>query len=104
MDVIAHGNPCFVLLDEILRGTNSEDKRKGTRAFLEKLIDHSVKAIVATHDVDIAELADHDQRFSANYFESGHENGNLTFDYRLRSGVCASPNATELLRINGLID
>jgi hypothetical protein len=102
--VLQGDRPCFVLLDEILRGTNSDDKRKGTRLFLEKIGVYQSMGVIATHDVDIAELADEDaSTFEAKYFESQVSQGQLTFDYTLRPGVCVTANATELMKANGII-
>lgn len=104
MDIVEEGGASFLLLDEILRGTNSEDKRQGTRAFLIKLFQHDMKCIAATHDIDIADLTAKDSGFKAMYFESGYNGESLTFDYKLRNGVCTSPNATQLLKLKKLID
>ncbi|MDZ7847198.1 MAG: hypothetical protein U5L96_10725 [Owenweeksia sp.] len=95
---------CLVLLDEILRGTNSDDKRKGTRLFMQSLSKYNALGVIATHDVDIATLAeDQPQIFNARFFESQFIDGQLSFDYKLRQGVCATPNATELMRAHGII-
>lgn len=103
-DVLESGQPCLVLLDEILRGTNSDDKKHGTRLFMEQLIPYDAMGIIATHDIDIAELAeDHPDVFSAMYFESRLNGKDLLFDYKLRPGVCTTPNATELMRRQGII-
>jgi len=103
-DVLETGEPCLVLLDEILRGTNSDDKRNGTRLFMQKIGAYNALGIIATHDIDIAELAaKNEQVFNAKYFESKVKDGELTFDYILRSGVCKTPNATDLMRAQGII-
>lgn len=105
LDVLESGTPCFVLLDEILRGTNSDDKRQGTRLFMEKLKDFNALGVVATHDIDIADLASADaETYRACYFESTVQNGELHFDYILRDGICTTPNATDLMRAKGIID
>lgn len=102
---IEKGEPCFILLDEILRGTNSQDKKSGTRKFLQKLAQYPVSGVVATHDVDIADLAEEQSAtFRAMFFESRFREGRLHFDYLLRPGVCTTPNATELMRSRGLIE
>ena len=102
--VLDKGEPCLVLLDEILRGTNSEDKRNGTRLFMEKVGSSNAKGVIATHDIDIAELADKQPDvFRAYYFESKVVNDQLYFDYRLRKGICTTPNATDLMRAHGII-
>ncbi len=96
--------PCFVLLDEILRGTNSDDKRNGTRLFMEKIKAYNAKGVIATHDIDIADLAgESPDSFEAYYFESTVENDELKFDYKLREGVCRTPNATRLMQAQGII-
>ena len=95
---------CFVLLDEILRGTNSDDKRNGTRLFMEKIKAYNAKGVIATHDIDIADLAiEFPESFAAYYFESTVENEELKFDYLLRKGVCRTPNATRLMKAQGII-
>ena len=93
-----------MLLDEILRGTNSDDKRNGTRLFMEKIGNYNALGVIATHDIDIAELAAQNATvFNAKYFESKVKSGELTFDYILRNGVCKTPNATDLMRAQGII-
>jgi len=104
MHFLNQGKAAFVLLDEILRGTNSDDKRRGTRLFLEKISHTNAKGVIATHDIDIADMAEKNPRiFRDLYFESKFEHGELHFDYKLRSGVCTTPNATELMRAHGII-
>lgn len=103
-DVLETNESCLVLLDEILRGTNSDDKRNGTRLFMEKIGSYNALGVIATHDIDIAELAAQNSTvFNAKYFESKVKNGELTFDYILRAGVCKTPNATDLMRAQGII-
>jgi hypothetical protein len=99
------GEPYVVLLDEILRGTNSDDKRMGTLAFFKKLKEYNCLAILATHDLVIGKLEEQFPEHYANYcFESELRGGELRFDYKLRRGVSASTNATYLMRSLGLID
>lgn len=104
LDRIQEQSPSFLLFDEILRGTNSEDKRNGTRAFLMKLCDQRVVGVIATHDVEIADISmDLPFVFRNNYFKSTFAEGQLHFDYQLRDGVCRTPNATQLLKSHGII-
>ncbi len=93
----------FFLLDEILRGTNSNDKQEGTRGFLKKIEAAPAKGFIATHDVEIAHMADDNQNFRAAYFESKVVGEELLFDYTLREGICKTPNAGLLMRQHGLI-
>lgn len=102
--VLQSGEPCFVLLDEILRGTNSDDKRTGTRLFMQKIGEYNALGVIATHDIDIADLAQKQALiFDARYFESKVKDGELLFDYKLRKGICTTPNATDLMRAQGII-
>ena len=94
----------FILLDEILRGTNSEDKRNGSVGFLEKIHSRNLMGLIATHDIEIAELtAKKPTVYSNKYFESFQKDGDLVFDYVLRDGVCHTPNATQLMKQKGII-
>ena len=103
-DILETEELCLVLLDEILRGTNSDDKRNGTRLFMERIARYNAMGVIATHDIDIAELANQNSEvFNAKYFESKVVVGELTFDYKLRDGVCTTPNATDLMRAQGII-
>lgn len=103
--LIATGRQYIVLLDEILRGTNSDDKRMGTLAFFRKLKDYNCLAILATHDLVIGKLEEEFPKHYSNYcFESELRDSSLHFDYRLRRGVSSSTNATFLMKSLGLID
>ncbi len=103
-NVLNEGKPCLLLLDEILRGTNSDDKRNGTRLYMEKIAGNNAIGVIATHDIDIADLAQKQSGvFKALYFESKVKDGELLFDYKLREGICTTPNATDLMRAQGII-
>ena len=104
LDSIHPERTSLLLLDEILRGTNSEDKKEGTRLFLKKIALLNCMGIIATHDIDISNLSESKADiFAAYYFESTVEGNELNFDYKLRKGVCLTPNATSLLRNYGII-
>ncbi|MFM1932437.1 MAG: hypothetical protein RL226_1740, partial [Bacteroidota bacterium] len=102
----ANNNPnTLVLLDEILKGTNSSDKEAGSRAFVKKLIGKHVLTMVATHDTSLCSLEDEFHREVKNaHFASAVGQGDLVFDYTLRAGVCTSMNATWLMTSMGIID
>lgn len=105
VQLVRTGEPYLVLLDEIMRGTNSDDKRMGTLAFYKRLRDFGCLAILATHDLEIGKLEDqYPQDFSNYCFESRLDGSTLQFDYKLRRGVSASTNATFLMKSLGLID
>lgn len=90
--------PTLVILDEILRGTNSKDKLHGSQIFLEYLSRHNVTAIIATHDLELSQMAeDHGERFHNYCFEIsiGEQ---ITYDYRITPGIAKNQNATYLLK------
>lgn len=88
----------FVLLDEILRGTNSDDKQSGTIGVIKKIIDHQVVGGIATHDLEICQMADQfPDKLQNKNFEVEIINDELVFDYKLREGVCKNKSATFLM-------
>ncbi len=97
--------PAFVLLDEILRGTNSEDKRTGTMDVIERFLEIGSIGIIATHDLEVCKLADrHPERVANICFESQVVQDDLIFDYKLRPGICENKNATFLMKKMGIIE
>ena len=94
----------FIILDEMLKGTNSQDKLNGSLRFLEKLRGLRVAGLVATHDLALGELQ---ERFPANFhnvcFEIDHQGREIVYDYKLRPGVSRNMNASILLEQMGLI-
>lgn len=90
--------PTLVILDEILRGTNSKDKLHGSQIFLEYLSQHNVTAIIATHDLELSQMAeDHGDRFHNYCFEIsiGEQ---VSYGYRITPGIAKNQNATYLLK------
>jgi hypothetical protein len=104
MDAIERGEQVFVILDEILKGTNSKDKEQGSAGFLIKLNNLKVKGIIATHDLSLTELSVTTTSFKNVYFDSIIENDELYFDYLVRDGVCKNMNASFLLKKMKLVD
>ena len=95
---------CMVLLDEILRGTNSEDKQYGTIKIIERLLSLKAIGIVATHDIEVCKTADrYPEQLQNKCFESYIHEGELSFDYKLREGICQNKNATFLMEKLGII-
>jgi hypothetical protein len=97
------GEKVFILLDEILRGTNSLDRHTGSKALIKQLIKEKAAAIIATHDLELANLK---EKFSENilnyHFDVQVSNDELYFDYRLKPGVCNSLNASILMKKIGI--
>jgi len=96
--------PVLFLIDELLHGTNSHDRRIGAEAVLRGLIDRGAIGMVTTHDLALAGIADSLAPRAANvHFEDHIEDGVVQFDYRLRPGIVERSNALELMRAVGLI-
>jgi hypothetical protein len=95
--------PLLFLLDEILHGTNSHDRRIGAEAILRGLVARGAVGLVTTHDLALAEVAATMGARAANvHFEDHLEGGVMTFDYRMKPGVVRKSNALELMRAVGL--
>lgn len=94
----------FVLLDEILRGTNSEDKQEGTIVIIQKLIAKNALGVIATHDLDVCKMTKKFPDYLINKcFEAQIVNDDLVFDYRLREGTCKNKSASFLLKKEGVV-
>jgi DNA mismatch repair ATPase MutS len=97
------GEKVFILLDEILRGTNSLDRHTGSKALIKQLIKNKAAAIIATHDLELADLKNEFPGNILNYhFDVQVENEELYFDYLLKPGVCNSLNASILMKKIGI--
>ncbi len=91
------------LLDEILHGTNSHDRRIGAEAVVRSLVARGALGLVTTHDLALAQIADDLGAQAANvHFEDQVESGSMQFDYRMRPGVVTRSNALALMRAIGL--
>jgi DNA mismatch repair ATPase MutS len=91
--------PSLVLIDEILRGTNSEDKYFGSAQFVKKLIQYNCLTLFATHDLKLSELENEHEGLIENYcFESDIKEDELLFDYKVRKGVAQNKNASFLMK------
>lgn len=103
IDKLQAGEEFFIILDEILKGTNSMDKQKGSLALIKQFMTLQANGIIATHDLMLGTLADiypddiHNYRFEADI--TGNE---LTFSYRLREGVAQNMNACFLMKKMGI--
>ncbi|OEK09279.1 DNA mismatch repair protein MutS [Flavivirga aquatica] len=97
MDAIQR-EPYFIVLDEILKGTNSTDKAIGSRKFVEKLVASNATGIIATHDLSLCEIEQELDDVKNYYFDAEIINDELHFDYTLKSGICQNMNASFLLK------
>jgi len=100
---LKEGSRLFIILDEILKGTNSKDKHAGSEALLKQLIKYEASGIVATHDVGLGQLESiFPDNIKNNCFEVDIVGNKLHFDYKLRQGVSQNLNATFLMREMGI--
>jgi hypothetical protein len=95
--------PVLFLIDELLHGTNSHDRRIGAEAIVRSLVERGAIGLVTTHDLALAHVADALGARGANvHFEDMLEDGRMRFDYRIRPGVVQKSNALALMRSVGL--
>jgi hypothetical protein len=103
MDLSQGPLPLVFLLDEILHGTNSHDRRIGAEAVVRGLVERGGVGLITTHDLALSRVAVSLAPAGANvHFEDRLEDGKITFDYQLRTGVIRKGNALELMRSVGL--
>jgi hypothetical protein len=103
IDAVNANEKVLLLMDEILRGTNSFDRHKGSKALIEQLIHHKAVGLVATHDLELADLKIQYPAAIANYhFDVQVAGEELYFDYALKTGVCKSLNASILMKKIGI--
>lgn len=103
LKILEGSDKTFFLIDEMLRGTNSVDKYLGSKAVIEKLIDQKGVGIVATHDLQIADLQKKYPDYIRNFYFDIQVNGEeMNFDYKLKAGECKTFNASLLLKRIGI--
>ena len=103
LDRLKSGEEMFIILDEILKGTNSMDKQKGSLALVKQLLQLKTNGIIATHDLLLGDLKQHFPDEISNYcFEADIQNDELTFSYKLREGVAQNMNACFLMQKMGI--
>lgn len=94
--------PVLYFLDEILKGTNSADRHRGAEALIRQLHQTTASGFVSTHDLELGQLTDADEFVRNFHFQSDLHNGALVFDYKLRTGICQSFNASQLMQAIGI--
>ncbi|MAT14291.1 MAG: DNA mismatch repair protein MutS [Planctomyces sp.] len=100
-----NGLPVLFLLDEILQGTNSHDRREGAEAVIRNLLERGAVGLVTTHDLSLTRIVPNLPVPARNiHFEDRLEEGELKFDYHIQDGVVQHSNALELMRIIGLTE
>ena len=94
--------PLLFLIDEIFRGTNNRERLAGSRAYVRALADGHGAGLIATHDLDLTQLADALPRLRNLHFREDVSSGRMTFDYTLRPGPCPTTNALVIMAREGL--
>lgn len=89
---------CFIVLDEILKGTNSTDKAQGSKKFVRRLVSTRSTGIIATHDLSLCEISEELPEVKNYYFDAEIIADELHFDYQLKKGICKNMNASFLLK------
>jgi len=104
VSMVQNNNKSLIILDEIMKGTNSKDKFLGSKLFLEKLITYNVSGVIATHDLDLGILEqEHPDNFINICFEIELSEEDMKFDYKINKGITKNLNATYLLKKMKLI-
>ncbi|NDW17992.1 hypothetical protein D0T53_03560 [Dysgonomonas sp. 216] len=103
IDRLNAGEELFIILDEILKGTNSEDKQKGSLALIRQLISLKANGVIATHDLVLGNLEKEFPEYVKDYrFEADIVNDRLSFSYKIREGVAQNMNASFLMKKMGI--
>lgn len=97
VDKIEH-DTYFIILDEILKGTNSHDKAMGSKKIVQKLASQNAAGIIATHDLSLCELDKEIDQVKNYFFDAEIINDELFFGYLLKKGICSNMNASFLLK------
>lgn len=103
LDKLKSGEEIFIILDEILKGTNSIDKQKGSKALLEQIINLHGTGIIATHDLELTKTQEaFPEQIKNMCFEIEIDQAAISFDYKIRIGVTTKMNATILMKQMGI--
>jgi Ni,Fe-hydrogenase maturation factor len=103
LDLLKNKQQCLILIDEMLRGTNSQDKLTGSIAIAKRLLQEKSYSVIATHDIKLAEMiAAHPNNIQNYYFDITFNEGELAFDYKIKAGICQTFNASFLLKKLGI--
>ena len=97
LEVLKTDKNAFIFIDEMLRGTNSKDKLNGSIGITKKLLESDSYAMIATHDIKLAELGKEEDRIANYFFDIDYADGDLVFDYKIKEGICENFNASFLL-------
>ncbi|MDX1629080.1 MAG: MutS family DNA mismatch repair protein, partial [Fulvivirga sp.] len=102
LQLLKKEEPVLFMLDEILKGTNSQDRHAGAEALVRQLAKENVMGFVSTHDLELGKLADELPEVINYSFNSEIKNDKIIFDYKLTRGLCHSFNASKLMEQIGI--
>lgn len=102
IQVLESGNPVFFLLDEILKGTNTQDRISGSKALIHQILQTPGFGIISTHDIELSELGQSEEGVLNFSFHSEIRDETIHFDYKLKKGPCPSFNAHKLMELMGI--
>ncbi|NKQ35118.1 MAG: hypothetical protein HF973_05815 [Chloroflexi bacterium] len=94
--------PVFYLIDEIFRGTNNRERLIGSKAYIEALTAGNGLGLIATHDLELVQLAEVRPSIHNAHFRDEVRNGRMLFDYKLHPGPCPTTNALKIMEMAGL--
>lgn len=97
-----HDFPLFFLIDEIFRGTNNRERLIGSRSYVQALVGCFGTGAIATHDLELVNLAETNNRIGNAHFRDDVVDGRMVFDYKLHQGPCPTTNALRIMRLAGL--
>ncbi|MGJ3239509.1 MAG: MutS-related protein [Anaerolineae bacterium] len=97
-----HELPLFFLIDEIFKGTNNRERLIGSRAYITALAGEQGIGLIATHDLELTALANHNAHIRNLHFREQVQDGRMVFDYRLRDGASPTTNALKIMALEGL--
>ncbi len=96
------GEAVLFMLDEILKGTNTQDRVSGSEALIQQLLKTPGFGIISTHDIELAKIAEHTDQVQNFSFHSEIQDQDIRFDYMLKDGPCPSFNAHKLMELMGI--
>jgi DNA mismatch repair ATPase MutS len=94
--------PLLFLLDEVLQGTNSKDRRIGAEGVIQAFLEQGGMGLISTHDLALSEIDANGHRLRNMHFQDELQGTRMTFDFKLRDGVVTKSNGVELMRAIGL--
>lgn len=97
-----HALPLFFLIDEIFRGTNNRERLIGSRSYIQSLVGRRGLGLISTHDLELIKLADDIPQIHNYHFREDVRDGQMVFDYHIRSGPSPTTNALKIMQLEGL--